>query len=212
MSSSSSHFLLEFLILLLASLLTSSVVLIEDARTWNWILIFWAVPLTILSIWVSVIWSRMTRKASLCLHMIGDSIGRLFWLASCTLTIHAWITIFLLLHYCNWIMTLLAIMSRSLRMEGMLWIEDIVKSTLALPFLINPRVDMVNFMDPYKMTARKSTFSSFPCAQNEGENKKLKKTMQKRRRRLKKSKVNLILSHVNHTFFILNSQIGLIIP
>jgi hypothetical protein len=109
-------------------------------------------------------------------------------------------------------MTLLAIMSRSLRMEGMLWIEDIVKSTLALPFLINPRVDMVNFMDPYKMTARKSTFSSFPCAQNEGENKKLKKTMQKRRRRLKKSKVNLILSHVNHTFFILNSQIGLIIP
>jgi len=95
MSSSSSHFLLEFLILLLASLLTSSIVLIEDARTWNWILIFWAVPLTILSTWVSVIWrSRMTRKASLCLHMIGDSIRRMFWLASCTLTIHAWITIF----------------------------------------------------------------------------------------------------------------------
>jgi hypothetical protein len=29
----------------------------------------------------------------------------------------------------------------------MLWIEDNVKSTLALPFLINSRVDMVNFMD-----------------------------------------------------------------
>jgi hypothetical protein len=93
-------------------------------------------------------------------------------------------------------------------MEGMLWIEDIVKSTPALSFLINSRVDMVNFMDPYKMIVRRSAFSSFPSALNEGENKKLKKIMQKRRRRLKKSKVNLILSYVNHTFFILNSQIG----
>jgi hypothetical protein len=92
-------------------------------------------------------------------------------------------------------------------MEGMLWIEDIVKSTPALPFLINSRADMVNFMDPYKMVAKKIAFSSFPSAWNEGENNFFLKTMQKRRRFLK-SKVNLILSHVNHTFFILNSQIG----
>ncbi len=52
----------------------------------------------------------------------------------------------------------------------MLWIEDNVKSTPALPFLINFRVDMVNFMDPYKIIARKSAFSSFPSAGNEGEN------------------------------------------
>jgi hypothetical protein len=38
--------------------------------------------------------------------------------------------------------------------------------------------------------------------------KNKKKTMQIKRRRFLKSKINLILSHVNHTFFILNSQIG----
>jgi hypothetical protein len=49
----------------------------------------------------------------------------------------------------------------------MLWIENIeniVKSTPTLSFLTNSRVDMVNFMDPYKMIARKNAFSSFPSA------------------------------------------------
>jgi hypothetical protein len=34
-------------------------------------------------------------------------------------------------------------------MEDMMWIEDIVESTLALPFLTYSRVDMVGFMDPH---------------------------------------------------------------
>jgi hypothetical protein len=72
-------------------------------------------------------------------------------------------------------------------MEGRLWIEDIVKSTPALPFLINSRVDMVNFMDPYKMIARKSAFSSFPSALNEGENKKIKKNHAKKKKKIKKN-------------------------
>jgi len=49
-------------------------------------------------------------------------------------------------------------------MEEMQWIEDIVKSTQALPFLTNSRVDMVGFVNPHKVVVRKSAFSSFPSA------------------------------------------------
>jgi hypothetical protein len=37
---------------------------------------------------------------------------------------------------------------------------------------------------------------------------KIKKTLKKGRKNKKRPKVNLILSHVNHTFFILDPQIG----
>jgi hypothetical protein len=46
----------------------------------------------------------------------------------------------------------------------MLWIEDIVENTLALPFLINSRVDMVGYVDPHKVVVRRNTFSAFPSA------------------------------------------------
>ncbi len=60
-------------------------------------------------------------------------------------------------------------------MEDMLWIEDIVESTLTPPFLTNSRVDMANFVDLHKVVD-KNAFSIFPNAWNGGENKKLKKT------------------------------------
>jgi hypothetical protein len=43
-------------------------------------------------------------------------------------------------------------------MKDMLWIEDIVESTSALPFLINLKVDMVGFVNLHKVVARKITF------------------------------------------------------
>jgi hypothetical protein len=46
-----------------------------------------------------------------------------------------------------------------------------------------------------KVVAKKKTFSALPSAQNESEIKK------------KKTKRYLILSHVNHTFLILNPEI-----
>ncbi len=42
-------------------------------------------------------------------------------------------------------------------MKNMLWIEDIVESTLA-PLLTNFRVDMTNFVDPQKVVARRNAF------------------------------------------------------
>jgi hypothetical protein len=52
--------------------------------------------------------------------------------------------------------------------------------------------------------ARMNAFSAFSSSQNDSENRKLKKPWNKERRRKKKSKVSLILLHVNHTFFILD--------
>jgi hypothetical protein len=49
-------------------------------------------------------------------------------------------------------------------MENMLWIEDIVESTSIPPFLINYRFDMVDFVNPHKVVARKNAFSAFPSA------------------------------------------------
>jgi len=45
-------------------------------------------------------------------------------------------------------------------MEDMLWIEDIVGCTLAPPFLINSRIDMVNFVNLHKVVTRRSAFSN----------------------------------------------------
>jgi hypothetical protein len=46
----------------------------------------------------------------------------------------------------------------------MLWIQDIVESTLVLSFFINLKIDMVGFMHPHKVVARKNIFLVFPSA------------------------------------------------
>jgi len=51
-------------------------------------------------------------------------------------------------------------------------------------------------------------FQPFPSAWNATENRKLKKSWKNRRRREERPDVNLILSHVNHTFSILDPWIG----
>jgi hypothetical protein len=56
-----------------------------------------------------------------------------------------------------------------MRMEDMLWIEDINESTSILPFLTNSKDDMTSFVHPHKVIPIKSTFSNFQSAQNEGE-------------------------------------------
>jgi hypothetical protein len=53
-------------------------------------------------------------------------------------------------------------------MEDILWIKHIVVTP---PFLTNFRVDMVGFVNPHKVIARRSAFSTFPRAQHEGESK-----------------------------------------
>jgi hypothetical protein len=49
-------------------------------------------------------------------------------------------------------------------MEDMLWIEHIFVTP---PFWTNFKVDMVGFVIPRKVIARKSAFSTFPMAQCE---------------------------------------------
>jgi hypothetical protein len=51
----------------------------------------------------------------------------------------------------------------------MLWIENIAKSILALLFLTNSKVDMIHFVNPYKVVARRSAFSACLSAWNGGE-------------------------------------------
>jgi hypothetical protein len=46
-----------------------------------------------------------------------------------------------------------------MKMEEMLWIEDIVENTSAPPFWTNSRVDMIGFVYPQKVIAR--TISTF---------------------------------------------------
>jgi hypothetical protein len=57
----------------------------------------------------------------------------------------------------------------------MLWIEDIVESTLVPPFLTNSKNNMIGFVNLHKVVARKSAFSIFPSAQNGGEIGRLNK-------------------------------------
>jgi hypothetical protein len=45
------------------------------------------------------------------------------------------------------------------RIKDMLWIEDIVKNTLALPFLTNSKIDMVSFVDHPKVIVKRMHFS-----------------------------------------------------
>jgi hypothetical protein len=51
--------------------------------------------------------------------------------------------------------------SNFMRMEEMLWIENINESTQAPPFLTNFRVDMASFVHPHKVLARRNAFSAF---------------------------------------------------
>jgi hypothetical protein len=76
----------------------------------------------------------------------------------------------------------------------MLWIKDVIESTPTPPFLTNSRIDMVNFVDPHKVIIKRSAFSVFPNAQDENENKILKKPWEKKERKRKRPKVNLIFS------------------
>jgi hypothetical protein len=51
-----------------------------------------------------------------------------------------------------------------MRMEEILWIEDILESTQAPPFLTNSKIDMVTFVDLHKLVAKRNAFSAFPIA------------------------------------------------
>jgi hypothetical protein len=44
------------------------------------------------------------------------------------------------------------------------WIEDIVESIEAPPILTNFRVDMIGFVDPHKVVARRCAYLAFPSA------------------------------------------------
>ncbi len=78
------------------------------------------------------------------------------------------------------------------------------ENTLAPSFLINSKIGMFGFVHPHKVITRRSAFSTFPNAQNGSENKLLKNNFKKKK---SKSKVNLILSIVNHTFLILDPRL-----
>jgi len=49
-----------------------------------------------------------------------------------------------------------------MRMEEILWIEDIIDSTQAPPFFTTFRVDMASFVHPHKVVARRNAFSALP--------------------------------------------------
>jgi hypothetical protein len=59
------------------------------------------------------------------------------------------------------------------------------------------------------VVVKRSAFSAFPSARNESEGKKKKKTPWKRKKKKRKNSIiNIILSHVNHTFFYIEPSIG----
>jgi hypothetical protein len=49
-------------------------------------------------------------------------------------------------------------------MKNMLWIEEIVESTLIPPFLNNSKVGMASFMNLHEVFVRRSAFKTFPNA------------------------------------------------
>jgi hypothetical protein len=51
-----------------------------------------------------------------------------------------------------------------MKLVDMLWIEDVVENTIALPFLTNSRVDVLSYVDPHKVVVRRNTFSALPSA------------------------------------------------
>ncbi len=81
-------------------------------------------------------------------------------------------------------------------MENMLWIEEIVESKPAPQFLTNSRIDIAAFVNTHKVVVSGNAFLVVQRQVNPKKNKKNLKTWKKARR----PKVNLIFSHVNHTF------------
>ncbi len=68
---------------------------------------------------------------------------------------------------------------------------------------------MVDFWDPHKMATKKRAFSALLKCMKWKWKQKIKKKLWKKERRIeKRPNVHLILSHVNHTFLILNPPIG----
>ncbi len=55
--------------------------------------------------------------------------------------------------------------SNFVKLEDMLWIEEIVESTPTPPFFTNSRVDIVGLVNLHKVVAR-NAFLVFPSAQN----------------------------------------------
>jgi hypothetical protein len=48
-----------------------------------------------------------------------------------------------------------------MKMKNILWIEDIVESTLAIPVFTNFRVDRTDFVDFQKVFIRRNAFLAF---------------------------------------------------
>ncbi len=90
-------------------------------------------------------------------------------------------------------------------------LRTLLRTPQTPPFWTNSKVDMARFVYPHNLVARRSAFATLPNAWNEGELKgevgsgSLK--CQNRKNNEKKAKVNLILSHGNHTFLISDLQI-----
>jgi hypothetical protein len=91
-------------------------------------------------------------------------------------------------------------------------LRTLLRAHQFLDFLINSKINMIDFVNLRKVIVRKSAFSTFLSVWNESENKILKKTMKEKKkgkRKEKRSKVNLIfLMCQSHFFFLLVSQIG----
>jgi hypothetical protein len=90
-------------------------------------------------------------------------------------------------------------------MEDVLWIEDIVGSTPSPLVLTNSRVDMVGFMYPHKVIAKRNAFLTFSSAQNGVE---LKGGVEDERLKHQFSKVkgDLILEQILKPIFIIKKK------
>ncbi len=53
------------------------------------------------------------------------------------------------------------------KMEGILWIEDIVECTILILIFSTSSVDVVRFVNPLKVVAQRNTFRTLVNAQNE---------------------------------------------
>jgi hypothetical protein len=58
-----------------------------------------------------------------------------------------------------------------MKMEDMLWIEDIVQSTPTPLFLTNFKIDIVSFVDSHKVIVRSNALLIFSYARNGVESK-----------------------------------------
>jgi hypothetical protein len=56
--------------------------------------------------------------------------------------------------------------SNSVKLENILWIENVVESTSAPLFFTNSKIDMASFVNPHKVVVKRNASSAFPSAQN----------------------------------------------